>query len=89
MLVAQNEASPTEKTMEKVRQLLDYAGSHKEAVLTYHVSDMVLAVHSNVGYLNESKLRNNKVNLKFTQDQGKLTLPIILQNIILRHNIEI
>ena len=63
MLVAQNaltaqQASPTEKTMERVRQLLDYARSHKEAVLTYHVSDMVLAVHSNVGYLNESKLRS-------------------------------
>jgi hypothetical protein len=52
------QAFPTEKTMERVRQLLDYAGSHKEAVLTYYASDMVLAVHSNVGYLNESKLRS-------------------------------
>ena len=41
--------------MERVRQLLDYAASQEEAVLTYHVSNMSLAVHSDAGYLNESK----------------------------------
>ncbi len=41
--------------MARVKQLLDYCASQEEAVLTYHASDMVLAVHSDAGYLNESK----------------------------------
>jgi hypothetical protein len=44
--------------MERVRQLLDYAASQEEAIITYHASDMVLAVHSDAGYLNESKSRS-------------------------------
>jgi hypothetical protein len=41
--------------MKRVKQLLDYCASEEEAVLTYHASDMVLAVHSNAGYLNERR----------------------------------
>ncbi len=60
MLVALNaittqQASPTQKTMERVKQLLDYSKHQEEAVLTYHASNMVLAIHSDAGYLNESK----------------------------------
>ncbi len=62
MLVALNaistqQASSTQKTMERVKQLLDYCASQEEAVLTYHASNMVLAIHSDAGYLNESKAR--------------------------------
>ena len=39
-------------------QLLDYLASQKEAVLTYSASEMILAVHSNAGYLNEPKARS-------------------------------
>ncbi len=56
--IATQQASPTTKTMERVKQLLDYAASQEEAVLTYHASDMILAVHSDAGYLNESKSRS-------------------------------
>ena len=56
--IATQQASPTEKTMERVKQLLDYAASQEEAVLTYHASDMILAVHSDAGYLNEIKSRS-------------------------------
>jgi hypothetical protein len=44
--------------MERVKQLLDYCASQEEVVLTYHASDMVLAIHSNAGYLNESKAQS-------------------------------
>ncbi len=50
--------SPTQKTMDRVRQLMDYAASQEEAILTYHASDMVLTIHSDAGYLNESKSRS-------------------------------
>jgi hypothetical protein len=56
--IAMQQAALTQKTMERVRQLLDYAASQVEAIITYHASDMVLAVHSDAGYLNERKSRS-------------------------------
>ncbi len=44
--------------MKKVRQFLDYASTHPDAIVTYHASDMVLAGHSNALYLSESKARS-------------------------------
>ena len=44
--------------MERVKQLLDYCASQEEAILTYHASDMVLAIHSDARYLNESKAQS-------------------------------
>jgi hypothetical protein len=41
--------------MERVKQLLDYVSSQEEAVLMYNVSDMVMTIHSDAAYLNESK----------------------------------
>jgi hypothetical protein len=52
------QASPTQKTTERVKQLLDYCASQEEAALTYHASNMVLAIHSDAGYLNESKAQS-------------------------------
>jgi hypothetical protein len=56
--IAADQARPTRSTLEKVDQFLDYAASQEEAVLTYHASDMVLAVHSDASYLSESKARS-------------------------------
>ena len=56
--IATQQASPTQKTMERVKQLLDYCASQEEAVITYHASDMILAIHSDAGYLNEIKSRS-------------------------------
>jgi hypothetical protein len=44
--------------MKNVKQFLDYAASQEPAVFTYCKSDMILAVHSNAGYLNESEARS-------------------------------
>ena len=57
--IAAQQAKPTERTMAKVKQLLQYCASQEEeAVLTYRASDMVLAVHSDAGYLSESQARS-------------------------------
>ena len=56
--IATQQASPTKMTMERVKQLLDYCASQEEAILTYHASDMILAIHSDAGYLNERKARS-------------------------------
>jgi hypothetical protein len=48
--IASEQAAPTTATLEKVDQFLDYVASQEDAVLTYHASDMVLAVHSDALY---------------------------------------
>ena len=56
--LAAQQANPTTETMKRVKQFLDFAASQEPAVLTYRKSGMVLAVHSDAGYLNESKARS-------------------------------
>jgi hypothetical protein len=53
--IATQQASPMQKTMDRVKQLLDHCASQEKAILTYYSSDMVLAIHSDAGYLNKSK----------------------------------
>ena len=54
--IATEQAKPTEKTLAKVRQLLDYCATQEEPVVTYHASNMILAVHSDAGYCNKTHL---------------------------------
>ena len=56
--IAAEQESPTEMTLTKVKQFLDYAATHPEAVVTYKASDMVLAIHSDTSYLSEPKARS-------------------------------
>ncbi len=51
--LATEQAKPTEQTLVRVKQFLDYCASQEEAVITYHAGNMILAVHSNARYLNE------------------------------------
>ena len=51
--IATQQANPMQSTLEEVKQVLDYCASQEEAVITYHSSSMVLAVHSDASYLNE------------------------------------
>ncbi len=51
-------SKPTEDTMQQTLQLLDYLATQEEAVLSYHASDMVLAVHSDASYLSAPKARS-------------------------------
>ena len=52
------QAKPTQAMMRQVQHCLDYAASKEPTVTTYHASDMVLAIHSNAGYLNEEGVRS-------------------------------
>jgi hypothetical protein len=53
--LASEQATPTEASMEKCLQFLDYAASQEDAILTYKASDMVLAIHSGASYLSKPK----------------------------------
>ncbi len=54
-LLASKQAAPTERTMQKCLQFLDYAASQEDAIVTYRASNMRLAIHSNALYLSEPK----------------------------------
>ncbi len=53
--IATQQGIPTENTMKKVQHFLDYASKNPDAIVMYHVSDMVLTGHSNASYLSKSK----------------------------------
>jgi hypothetical protein len=44
--------------MQRVQHFLDYAATQEPAVTTYRASDMVLAIHSDAGYLNVEGARS-------------------------------
>ncbi len=52
------QASPTKNTMKKIKQFLDFAATHPDAVVAYHASDMVLAGHSNASYRSKSNAQS-------------------------------
>ena len=56
--ITTQQAKPIEHTMCKVKQFLDYAASHPDTIVTYHVSDMILVGHSNASYLSKTKSRS-------------------------------
>ncbi len=56
--LASQQANLTEKTMELCKKFLDFMAMQEEAILTYHASEMVLAIHSNASYLSKPKARS-------------------------------
>jgi hypothetical protein len=52
--IATQQANPKKNTMIKVKQFLDYASVHPNAIMTYQASDMVFAAHSDASYLLEA-----------------------------------
>ena len=52
------QSKPTINTAQRSQQIMDYLATQEPAVLTYHKSDMVLAVHSDASYLNEEEARS-------------------------------
>ena len=56
--LASEQNNPTENTMKRVRQFLDYTASQDKPIITYHASDMVLSIHSDASYLSEANARS-------------------------------
>jgi hypothetical protein len=54
-IIATQSSKPTEDTMQQTLQFLDYLAMQEDAILSYHASNMVLAVHSNASYLSKPK----------------------------------
>ena len=63
--LASKQAAPTEKTMQKCLQFLDYTESQEVAIVAYRTSDMRLAIHSIALYLSEPKARSRSSSHMF------------------------
>ena len=48
--IATQQAKPTDSTMKRVQQLLDYMATHPKASIRFRTSDMILNIHSNASY---------------------------------------
>ena len=55
--------------MTLVKQLLDYAATHPDAIITYHTSTMVLTGHRDTSYLSEEKSRSRAGGHFFMTDE--------------------
>jgi hypothetical protein len=53
------QSKATQQLCEEVTQLLDYCATHLDAMIRFHASDIVLALHSDISHLSEpgSKIR--------------------------------
>ena len=49
--ISSQQAAPTEHTMKRVNQFLDYMWTHPDVAIQYRASDMILNVHSDALYL--------------------------------------
>ncbi len=68
------QAAPTEKTMQKCVQFLDYAASQEDAIITYQASNMRLKIHSNASYLSEPKARSRARGHMFMADNEDIPI---------------
>ena len=68
--IASRQANPTQDTMEKTLQFLDYVATDPDAILTFNASNMVLHVHSDASYLCEPKARSRAGGHFFMTNEG-------------------
>eukprot|EP00804_Cyclotella_cryptica_P017159 CCRYP_003365-RA/>CCRYP_003365-RA protein AED:0.35 eAED:0.35 QI:0/0/0/1/1/1/2/0/332 len=88
--LATQQLAPTQNTMLKIHQFLDYAMTHPEAMITYRASNMILAVHSNASYLSETKAQSragghfflSEDNLSPRNNGAILTLALIIKPVM-------
>jgi hypothetical protein len=56
--LASQKSTATEDTNAKLMQLLNYYVSHPNSAIRYTLSAMILNIHSDAGYLNETEARS-------------------------------
>ena len=67
----------------KLKQLLNYAATHTDAVITYQASEMVLVVHSDTLYLSKTKYRIiASVHLFMSNNWAVLTIAKIIKAVM-------
>ena len=76
--IAAESSKPTERTMERVKQLLNHMHTNTTTVVHYYASDMILKVHSNALYLSTGRGQNRAGGYFFLGTLTKEGTPIKL-----------
>ncbi len=66
--LAIKQARPTMKTMEMVKQLLDYCATQGEAIITFLASKMIQCIHSNASYCKKRMPKAELVDIFFSNN---------------------
>ena len=56
--LATQQAKPTVTTEKRIHQFLDYLATHPDAKIRYFASDMLLQIHSDAAFMNETRARS-------------------------------
>jgi hypothetical protein len=63
--ISTEQTKATEKTQAATKQLFDYLATHPDATIRYHVSDMILHIHSDASCLSVSNARSHLGGILF------------------------
>jgi hypothetical protein len=80
--IAAQQSAPTEETLARVNQFLDYMWTHPDAKIRYRASDMILNVHSDASYLSAPKARSRAGGYFFLGSIPRDAEPIIINGAI-------
>ena len=80
--IAAQQSAPTEETLTRVNQFLDYMWTHPDAKIRYRASDMILNVHSDASYLSAPKARSRAGGYFFLGSMPQDAEPIIINGAI-------
>jgi hypothetical protein len=56
--LASQQSAATEETEAKLTQLMGYCATHPKATIRYKTSEMILNIHSDAGYIDETEARS-------------------------------
>jgi len=76
--IAAEQAKPTQRTMQRVEQLLDYMHTNPDAVIRFRASDMILNLHSDASYLSAARGRSRAGGYFFLGSLPQNGKPIFL-----------
>ena len=78
--IGAQQAAATEETADSIEKLLDYVATYPDYGIIFQKSDMILALHADTGFLNESKSRSRsgaRIFLSENDPKPKLNGPIL------------
>eukprot|EP01034_Spumella_vulgaris_P024130 gene24130-30440_t len=78
--IGSKQAMPTVAVQQDAQRLLQYAAHNPDASITYHASDMVLAIHSDASYLSETKSRSRAGGFHFLTNRKTNSNSVTLVN---------
>ena len=80
--IAAQQSAPTEETLARVNQFLDYMWTHPDAKIRNRASNMILSVHSDASYLSAPKARSCTGGYFFLGSIPRDAKPIIINGAI-------